>query len=89
MKKLRTTLLCIAIFLMLTPAFAQETSKPKVLTGFSGGMMLHTGYLDGQLPQVGYRTKGAPFGLGGTLRLHLGQHWMIGGEGYVSTPPHP
>ena len=64
MKKLRTTLLCIAIFLMLAPAFSQETSKPKVLSGFSGGMMLHTGYLDGRLPQVGYRTKGAPFGLG-------------------------
>ena len=63
----------------------QEATKRRVLTGFSGGMMLHTGYLDGRLPQVGYRAKGAPFGIGGAIRLHLGQHWMLGSEGYVST----
>lgn len=55
------------------------------LQGFSGGMMLHTGYLQGEILQVNNVFKGVPFGLGGVARLHLGQHWMLGAEGYVST----
>lgn len=82
---MRKTLLLIIILVLWISVPAQETDKPKVLTGFSGGMMLHTGYLFGEMPEIGYTAKGAPFGLGGALRLHLGQHWMIGGEGYVST----
>ena len=64
---------------------AQEADKPKVLNGFSGGMMLHTGYLFGEMPEIGHTAKGAPFGIGGKICIHLGQHWMIGSEGYVST----
>lgn len=88
MKILYKTSLLLLLLWLGVPTHAQEmqeATKRRVLTGFSGGMMLHTGYLDGRLPQVGYRAKGAPFGIGGAIRLHLGQHWMIGGEGYVST----
>lgn len=88
MKLLHTLLIFFVIFLSCSPSFSQEDSAPakaKVLTGFNGGMMLHTGYLYGTIPEIGYKAQGAPFGLGGTLRLQLGQHWMIGGEGYVST----
>lgn len=56
-----------------------------MLNGFSGGMMLHTGYLFGEMPEIGHTAKGAPFGIGGKICIHLGQHWMIGSEGYVST----
>lgn len=48
-------------------------------------MMIHAGYLQGQIPSIPYHAKGATFGLGGVARAHLGKHWMIGGEGYVST----
>jgi hypothetical protein len=85
MKILYKTAILLLLLSLFIPVQAQETDKPKVLTGFSGGMMLHTGYWDGRLPQVGYRAKGAPFGIGGAIRLHLGQHWMVGSEGYVST----
>ena len=34
---------------------------------------------------VGYEAKGAPLGIGGVIRLHLGEHFRIGGEGYIST----
>ena len=61
--------------------------------GFSGGMMVHTGYLqsnsfDLQTIQDNYITtfkvEGMPFGIGGAARLHFGKHMRVGGEGYVS-----
>jgi opacity protein-like surface antigen len=61
--------------------------------GFSGGMMVHTGYITGgklniQLPNdEAYLTRlsGTPVGLGGVARIHIGPHVRIGGEGYIST----
>lgn len=52
---------------------------------FDGGMMVHTGYLQGRFNALDYDAKGMTFGLGGVLRFHLGQHLRVGGEGYVST----
>ena len=40
---------------------------------------------DGNLDAVGYQAKGMPMGIGGVIRLHLGEHFRIGSEGYVST----
>ena len=85
MKGLHRTILVFALLSLCCALQAQEEAKPKVLTGFNGGMMLHTGYLFGEMPGIGYNAKGAPFGLGGVIRVQLGQHWMVGGEGYVST----
>ena len=48
-------------------------------------MMLHTGFLKGTLDPIGYDAKGAPMGIGGAIRLHLGEHFRVGGEGYIST----
>ena len=74
----------------------------KILTGFSGGMMLHGGYAfssnpqelfrNGSFPTTGQQLKDLPsdgvtIGLGGALRLHLIDHIHIGGEGHVSTMP--
>jgi len=50
-----------------------------------GGMMLHTGFLSGNIAPLGYKASGMPFGVGGVARYHLGKHWRIGAEGYVST----
>lgn len=62
-------------------AHAQEPKKQF----FDGGMMVHTGYLQGHYSAVDYDAKGMTFGLGGVLRFHLGNHLRLGGEGYVST----
>ncbi len=76
-------LLFALLLLCCTRAQAQEETK--LIQGFDGGMMLHVGYLTGTIPAIHYPADGATFGIGGVIRMHLGQHWMIGTEGYVST----
>lgn len=70
------TLLCCGV------ATAQEN---KVIKGFSGGMMIHTGYLSGCDNPRNYNMQGTTFGIGGVARLHLTDHFRTGFEGYVST----
>lgn len=83
----------------------EETKKNKkgsrVFTGFSGGMMLHGGYLFSDDPRKVFSNsglgdesyvKGLPkhgftLGLGGALRIHLLDHIHVGAEGFVSTMP--
>ncbi len=79
MKKWGFTALCL---LLSITAVAQEKRS---IRGFDGGMMVHTGYLKGSLDAIGYEAKGMPMGIGGVIRLHLGNHSRIGSEGYVST----
>lgn len=50
-------------------------------------MMLHTGYLYGEFPQIGYPVSGAAVGIGGLIKIRLGNHWRVGTEGYASTVP--
>lgn len=56
-------------------AFSQNPFK---YTGFSGGMMVHSGFLQ----QSG--ENGMPFGLGGCGKVHFGKYLRVGAEGYVS-----
>lgn len=83
-------IVAILTTLVLSSALAQEGLKYR---GFSGGMMVHSGYLqsnsfDLQTIQGNYITtskvEGMPFGIGGAARLHFGKHLRVGGEGYVS-----
>ena len=79
---------CVIAFF---PLFAQDTSeKGFSFQGYSGGMMLHSGYLFGghiNLPNTSESVaiRGIPFGLGGTLRVHFGEHFRVGMEGHSST----
>ena len=77
------------ILLVLQTSAQDASSKKFHFQGYSGGMMLHTGYLSGGEvkinPQEPIQLQGVPFGLGGLLRFHLGKHLRIGGEGYNST----
>lgn len=57
----------------------------KVLRGFDGGMMVHTGYLSGEITPLNYKASGVPLGIGGVIRLHLDEHWRLGTEGYFSS----
>lgn len=74
----------------------------KILTGFSGGMMIHGGYAFSSNPQELFRngsfpttseqiknlpSDGMTLGLGGALRFHLVDHIHLGGEGHVSMMP--
>ena len=79
----------------------KERSASNIFTGFSGGMLLHGGYLFSDDPTKVFSNtglgsydyyKGLPksgfcFGLGGALRVHLIDHIHVGAEGFVSTMP--
>jgi len=80
----------------------KESNKgnKKIVTGFSGGMMIHGGYLFAETPgelfrngSLGNTTQsnlpkdGFTLGLGGTLRMHLIDHIHLGGEGHMSLMP--
>ena len=73
----------ILISLLLTIGLSAQ--EKKLLRGFDGGMMIHTGFLSGNLDAIGYEAKGLPTGIGGVMRIHLGEHFRVGGEGYLST----
>ena len=85
-------ILMVLSFVILSSDFAISQGKLNY-SGFSGGMMIHSGYLqsgtfDLQLaPNHSIsqnQIKGFPFGIGGAARLHFGKHLRVGGEGYVS-----
>mgnify|MGYP002517798207 CR=1 FL=1 len=69
--------------------FAKE--KQSVFQGYSGGMMLHAGYLFGQNPSAilpsgeSISPQGLTTGIGGSLRINLWKRLRVGCEGYVST----
>lgn len=77
-------LLIISIITLLS-CVAVEAQESKLIKGFSGGMMLHSGYLSGCDNPRGYNMQGATFGIGGVARLHITDHLRTGFEGYVST----
>ncbi len=76
-----SSLICLA-------ASAQNSAKEdknKIIKGFSGGMMVHTGYLSGCDNPYGYDADGATFGIGGVAKIHLPQQFRVGFEGYFSS----
>lgn len=75
MKRLDILAICLLISL------ATEAQDKKLFQGFDGGMMVHTGYMKGTLDPIGYEAEGAPPGIGGVVRLHLGEHTRVGTEG--------
>jgi len=78
-----------------------KRSSTRIFTGFSGGMLLHAGYMFSDSPDKIFSSTGlgnpeyvkalpkdgACLGLGGALRMHLIDHIHLGAEGYVSTMP--
>lgn len=83
------------------PKKDSKSRNTRVFTGFSGGMMIHAGYLFSDDPRTVFSNtglgssdyvKGLPksgfcFGLGGALRTHLINHIHLGAEGFVSSMP--
>jgi len=78
------------IKLIFTSKMLEDVEKKMSFRGYSGGMMLHTGYLSGGVvntsnPLEKTKIQGMSWGVGGCLRFHFGKHLRIGGEGYNST----
>lgn len=84
--------LCVIGFLGLTVVSAGAENQMKY-NGYSGGMMLHTGYVFGgqSTPQNGgalvatEKMQGMPIGIGGAVRLNFGKYLRVGTEGYSTT----
>ncbi|MGM9736066.1 MAG: hypothetical protein ACI3ZL_06610 [Candidatus Cryptobacteroides sp.] len=89
MKKARIIFILSAL-LVCTGVEAAErtdttsTERRRMHIGYDGGMMLHTGWLWGEISPVGYKAGGMPVGIGGAIRFHIGRHFRIGTEGYAS-----
>ena len=91
----------MTLLLIVTATYAQQIvandstilakEKQSVFQGYSGGMMLHAGYLFGQNPSAilpsgeSISPQGMTTGIGGSLRINLWKHLRVGCEGYVST----
>ena len=80
--KARISVIILLVTLCLS---SQAQEKEKFIKGFSGGMMLHSGYQFGGDNPYNYTPKGATFGIVGVARLHLTDHFRTGFEGYFST----
>lgn len=83
-------LLFLASFVLPTLAGDnQPRTNPLAYRGFSGGMMLHAGWVNcgditvGTAP--GQKVAGVPMGIGGALRLRFGDYLRVGTEGYTSS----
>ena len=86
MMKNRLILCIVAVAISTAGLCAQEK---KLIKGFSGGMMVHTGYIFGADAPSIYNVKinNATFGMGGCAKLHFTKHFRAGFEGYFSTAP--
>lgn len=81
MRTIKAATLLTAVAMLMTASVKVSAQERQL---FDGGMMLHSGYLNGRVEPLDYQAKGMTFGIGGVLRFHLGDHLRAGFEGYVS-----
>ena len=85
--KLHRLILCTILSIsVITISNAQEK---KAIKGFSGGMMVHSGYQFGGDNPYNLDISSPTFGIGGCAKLHLTKHFRTGFEGYFSTAHMP
>ena len=77
-------LVAILFMASCTLSYAQDN---KAIKGFSGGMMVHSGYQFGCDNPFDLNISSPTFGIGGCAKLHLSEHFRAGFEGYFSTAP--
>lgn len=93
MKKITFLLLLLVSVTMLKSQNEAKHKKRLAFSGYSGGVMVNTGYVFGKTFSI-YDDKGAfikdmkmsgvPFGIGGAARVRFGKHLRVGGEGYIT-----
>lgn len=79
--------LTISILLSLLTAMNLSAGNDKFIKGFSGGMMVHSGYQFGGDSPYNLSISSPTFGIGGCAKLHMTNHFRAGFEGYFSTAP--
>ena len=79
--------LIISIIILVLSVMNVLAGEKKVIKGFSGGMMIHTGYQFGGDNPYSLNISSPTFGIGGCAKLHLTKHFRTGFEGYFSTAP--
>ena len=67
-----------------TESQGRTGTESKFIKGFSGGMLVHTGYVFGCDNPYGLNINNATFGIGGCAKLHFSKHFRAGFEGYFS-----
>ena len=88
------TIISIFFLSICTTAISAENATDldkengsKFIKGFSGGMMIHSGYQFGCDNPYNLNISSPTFGLGGCAKLHFTEHFRAGFEGYFSTAP--
>lgn len=79
--------LVLGILFSMGGVAAMSAQDQEVVKGFSGGMMVHSGYQYGCDNPFGLNISSPTFGIGGCAKLHLSEHFRAGFEGYFSTAP--
>lgn len=83
--KIQRLILTLIIFISF--ATVSNAEEHKTIKGFSGGMMVHSGYQFGGEDPYNLNISSPTFGIGGCAKIHLGKHFRTGFEGYFSTAP--
>ena len=79
--------LILGILFSMGGVAAMSAQDQEVVKGFSGGMMVHSGYQYGCDNPFGLNISSPTFGIGGCAKLHFSEHFRAGFEGYFSTAP--
>ena len=77
--------LLISIIISIASVAVAQAEENKLIKGFSGGMMVHAGYVYGGDNPYNLNISSPTFGIGGCAKLHLTDHFRTGFEGYFST----
>jgi hypothetical protein len=83
--KIQRLILTLIIFISF--ATVSNAEEHKAIKGFSGGMMVHSGYQFGGEEPYNLNISSPTFGIGGCAKIHLSKHFRTGFEGYFSTAP--
>lgn len=86
---IRQILIAAVLLLVCAGSTAAQPPQDKALfrNSFGGGMMLNAGWLFGDIEQLQYEAGGFTTGIGGQVKVGLGEHFRIGSEGYVLSAP--
>ena len=82
---MRNKIVYVFIFAAMLLTGWTGAAQEKIIKGFSGGMMVHTGYQYGGDNPFNLDISDPTFGIGGCAKLHLSKHFRAGFEGYFST----
>ena len=77
----------LSIILIISATSISSAEEKKVIKGFSGGMMIHSGYQFGCDNPYNLNISSGTIGLGGCAKIHFTKHFRAGFEGYFSTAP--